>query len=95
MKHNISGLDKVKLLIALYDNAKNSAWTKGTLRNMPFLSGQKLELSEDKARQLLDSNSYIDYVGPVLIKTSFSDDIIDTTSYDKDHHGKRIGVVKY
>ncbi|WP_419418539.1 hypothetical protein ACNVED_08210 [Legionella sp. D16C41] len=87
MTHDISGLDKAKLLIALYDNAKNSAWTKGTLRNMPFLSGQKLELSEEKARQLLSNNSYIDYVGPVLIKTSFSGDTIDTSSYDRDHHG--------
>ena len=87
MKHDISGLDKAKLLVALYDNAKNSAWTKGTLRNMPFLSGQKLELSEDKARDLLSKNSSVDYVGPVLIKTSFSGDTIDTSSYDRDHHG--------
>ena len=73
--------------MALHDNAKNSAWTKGTLRNMPFLSGQKLELSEEKARELLSSSSTVDYVGPVLIKTTFSGDTIDTSSYDRDHHG--------
>lgn len=28
-----SGLDKAKLLVALYDNAKNSKWTKATIGN--------------------------------------------------------------
>lgn len=34
MRYDISGLDKAKLLVALYDNAKNSKWTKATIGNI-------------------------------------------------------------
>lgn len=33
MKHNISNLDKSKLLVALFNNAKKSQWTAATIKN--------------------------------------------------------------
>lgn len=87
MRHDITGLNKAAVLVALYDNAKNSNWTKATISNIPFLAAQKLELNTEKAQQLLAANSRIDYIGAVLIKIDFSGNTIDTSSYDKDHHG--------
>ncbi|MFC3909565.1 hypothetical protein ACFORL_10840 [Legionella dresdenensis] len=89
MLHNIGNLNKVRLLMELHANALASNWTKKTLSNIPFFNKYNLKLTEKNAQKLLKNNPEFnfDYIGPVLFKTSSSGTAIDTTLYDKKHHG--------
>lgn len=88
MKHDITGLDKANLLVALYNNAKNSAWTKATLRSRPFSNMKQTELTKEIALEILDEGSLVQYVGAVFIYISFFNNIIDTECYDREHYNK-------
>lgn len=85
MAINIQGLDKSELLLALYNNAKSSDWTRATIRNLPFLTIPNLTV--EQAKEQLSRSSYVDYIGPVLIKINFSRDSISTDIYDRDNTG--------
>jgi hypothetical protein len=106
MKININGLDKVKVLMALYDNAKKSTYTQESIANSlwpdEFIFKQNrayfqpkvdtaistLELTEEGARVWLADPYRLSSIGLVSIKIDFSNDDIDTTSYDEDHQAK-------
>ncbi|KTD53829.1 hypothetical protein Lsan_3493 [Legionella santicrucis] len=102
MKVNIQGLPKHQVLIALYENAKNSQWTYNTMAikicnshepcitryyqteiNDAFMS---MVLTEEEAQTNLSANLYVDYIGFIAIKISFTEDLIDVSNYDKLHH---------
>ena len=87
-KHEISGLDKATLLVALFDNAKNSGWTKRNLQECgQFFPNQSPKLTKEEAQKKLDANPKIGYIGAVLIKIDFSGNTISTVAYDDDNHG--------
>lgn len=88
MKLDITGLDKANLLVALYNNAKNSAWTKATLRSRPFSNTKQIELTKEIALEILDEGWFVQYIGAVFIYISFFNETIDTECYDREHHNK-------
>ena len=76
---NIAGLEKHKVLMALYDNAKPLG--------MGVLNYDPKPMSEDEAKELLESSKdkYFDYIKGIPIKISLADDMIETHLYDRDN----------
>lgn len=102
---DIGGLDKAKVLVELFNNAKRSQWTQATVGNtmcpdkfvrdmlahiyQPRIDAaiNELSFSEQEAEALLNKSLKVEYIGAVLIRIDFSQDKIDTSKYDQDHHG--------
>jgi len=75
MSVSIKGLEKVKLLKALWDHAKQAAFFTFSGRTSPVFD-------EDSAKE--EVKTYIDYFCGRCIKTDLRSDIADPSSYDRD-----------
>lgn len=74
---NIKGMNKAKILAALYNNSK--------LQGMGFLQATPGEMSEEKAQQLLDNGqTYFDYLQGRVMKIDLSSDELSTDLYNRD-----------
>jgi len=74
---DIRGIDKARLLRALYDRAKPQG--RGFLQYIPGY----LDINE--ARQLIVTGEYIDYLHGRAMKVDLSGDWLDTRLYDRDN----------
>ena len=79
-KIDISKIDKVKILIALYNNAK--------CQGMGILHYTPEAMTEDEAVVCLSNAApdyYFDYVKGRVMKISLQNDILDTWLYNRDN----------
>jgi len=77
---NIKGLNKAKLLSALYNASKPLG--------MGFMNpASKTEMTEEQAENELKKNSsmYFDYLNGRVMKISLKDDTLDTWGYNRDN----------
>jgi hypothetical protein len=74
-KINISGIDKISLLRALWENQKIAAF----FTNFPKLAPS---FDEDEAKEAV--KDYIDYFRGRAIKANISGDEMDSFCYDRD-----------
>lgn len=79
MKINISGLDKAKVLKALYDNSHIQGL--GFLQAVPYGF-----VTVEHCRELLKETTYFDYLYGKVLKVDLSDDKFDTRLYDRDNY---------
>lgn len=77
-KINISGLNKKRLLNALYQRAQTQGL--GVLHYKPNHS-----LSGDEAAEILQRRGYIDYLHGRVMKIDLSGDFCDTRLYNRDN----------
>ena len=75
---NISGLNKAKVLVALY----NSTHPQG----MGFLHYDPAPMSENEAAQLFETHTYFDYLKGRVMKVDLSGDEFDPRLYDRDNY---------
>ena len=75
---SIDGLDKAKVLIALYGKAKP--------QGMGFLQFNPEPLTEEEAIRLLELTTYFDYLKGRVMKVQLRDDkVFDSRLYDRDN----------
>ena len=74
---DIKGIDKVKILKALYTGAHPQG-----IGMLHFIDGG---LSDEEAKNLLQKNNYFDYLHGRVMKINLSTDKLDTTLYDIDN----------
>ena len=77
MKVDISEVDKLKLLRALWDNSKPAIFFKYNNVTPP-------DYDEELAKEVVKKD-YIDYFQGRLIKCDLSKNEVDPSSYDKDY----------
>lgn len=74
---NIGGLDKARVLKALYDNSHQNGFS--------YLQNQTGGIvTVDDCRERLAQDSYVDYFNGRVIKVDFSGDTINERLYDRD-----------
>lgn len=77
---NIKGINKAKLLVALYNRA--------TPRGMGFLHYNPSNLTEQDAEELLRQTTYFDYLLGRVMKVDIGGDSMREDLYDRDNgHG--------
>jgi hypothetical protein len=74
---NIAGLDKVKVLQALYERAKP--------QGMGFLHYTPGPLPEAEAKACLERHPYFDYLNGRVMKVDLGKDTLDPRLYDRDN----------
>jgi len=74
---NIKGLNKAKVLAALYNNSKP--------RGMGFIHYETNPMTEAEASELLKNNSGFDYLKGRVMKIDLSGDELDTRLYNRDN----------
>lgn len=74
---DISGLDKLTVLKAMWKNSKPALFFNLTKITPPALN-------EEEARRSL-KNGYVDYLCGRVIKTNFTTNRLDTWGYDRDN----------
>lgn len=74
---SIAGLDKAKVLIALYEHAR--------VQGLGFLQAKKEPMMEAEATALLESDDYFDYVHGRVMKVRISGDELNPRLYDRDN----------
>lgn len=74
---NIAGLDKAKVLIALYEHAR--------AQGMGFLQAKNEPMTEAEAKALLEADDYFDYVHGRVMKVQISGDELNPRLYDRDN----------
>ena len=83
---DISGLDKAEVLVALYNNSHK--------QGLGFLQPD-VELTVEKARELLSKITYFDYLYGKVMKVDLSNDSFNEWLYDRDNgEGKAKRVVE-
>lgn len=79
MSINISGLDKAKVLKALYDNSH--------LQGLGFLQAVPNGfVTVEHCRELLKETTYFDYLYGRVLKVDLSGDEFDEWLYDRDNY---------
>ena len=74
---NIQGINKAKILAALYNNSKP--------QGMGFLQSTSNDMTEEEAQKLLDDGqTCFDYLQGRVMKIDLSSDELDTWLYDRD-----------
>lgn len=77
-KLDISKLDKAAVLATLFNNSKQ--------QGMGFLHARgKLPLSKEEAAELLQQETYFDYLHGRVMKVDLSGDSFDPWLYDRDN----------
>jgi len=74
---DISNMNKVTVLSKLFNNSK--------AQGMGFLQSHSTEMTKDEAQELLNGNTYFDYVRGRVIKVDLSGDSLDPRLYDRDN----------
>lgn len=75
---SIVGLNKAKVLVALYENAK--------VQGMGFLQVTAKPLTEEEATELLKTDPYFDYLRGHVMKVNLSSDTeFSERLYDRDN----------
>ena len=74
MQINISNIDKVQLLRALWENMKPSRFN--------MMRGIAIQFNEREAENAI--SGYVDYFCGRCIKIDFSEDIVDPRLYERD-----------
>jgi hypothetical protein len=74
---NIKGLDKAKVLVALYSAARKSKKGFALLHAPP--------ISEAEARHVLKTETYFQYIHGRAMKVDLSSDLLDTRLYNRDN----------
>jgi len=77
MKISLHGLNKAKVLAALYNASKPQGL--GVLHYTPQ------DMSLEEAEWLLTQTNYFDYIAGRVMKTDLSGDVLDTWGYDRDN----------
>ena len=75
---NIEGLDKVELLIALYNNARTQGIGRAPLR-------VEESMTRAQASILLMGRTYFDYIDGRVLKVDLSSNTLDSWLYDRDN----------
>ena len=73
---DITGIDKAKLLVALYNASKQ--------QGLGFLAGHQ-PLTEDEAREMLEKTTYFDYLHGRVMKVDLEGDELNPWLYDRDN----------
>lgn len=73
---NIKGMDKAKVLKALYDNSH--------VQGLGFLSAMD-SFSEEDAKELLENQTYFDYLYGRIMKVDLSENEFEEWLYDRDN----------
>ena len=74
---NIKGLDKTKILRALYNNAKPFGFG--------FLHFEKEDMTIKEAESYLKKSYCFDYLKGRFLKVNLKDDELDPVSFDRDY----------
>jgi len=74
---SIKGLDKAKVLKALYDGSH--------VQGLGFLQAKEC-FTEDEARELLKERTYFDYLHGRVLKVDLSGDAFREELYDRDNY---------
>ncbi len=74
---DITGLDKPRILKALYNNSKP--------QGMGLLHFEPRDMTDEEATALLVDNSYFDYCKGRVMKVDLSGDKLKTWLYDRDN----------
>lgn len=74
---SIVGLDKVDVLIALYNNSRP--------QGMGFLHYDPKPMTRDEAEKLLQRSTYFDYLNGRVMKVNLEGDDFDPWLYDRDN----------
>lgn len=74
---DISGLDKADVLAALYNHSKS--------QGMGLLWSTPEDMGHEEAAQLLNQNSYFDYLNGRVMKVNLGGSTLDTWGYDRDN----------
>lgn len=74
---SIAGLDKAKVLIALYEYSR--------CQGMGILQAKKEPMTEEEANGLLKDDDYFDYVHGRVMKVRISGDELSPRLYDRDN----------
>lgn len=77
---NISGLNKIDLLKALWENSKPAAYFEHMVKTPPEFNVKEAAQALD---QNLNSHFEVDYLSGRLIKCDFRNDEVSPKSYDK------------
>ena len=88
---NIKGLDKAKVLAALYNNSR----VQGFWEFQPGDHKTKI-MSYAEAQQHLASNTYFDYLEGRVMKVDLSGDELNTWGFDRDNgeHAARNAIAE-
>lgn len=77
---NLNGLDKAEVLAALYNGSR--------AQGMGFLQYNGEPMQAEEARELLERNTYFDYLKGRVMKIDLAGDTLDPWLYDRDNgHG--------
>ena len=74
---DISGMDKAEILANLFNASKP--------QGMGFLQPHASEMTIEEARNLLQEQTYFDYVRGRVMKINLSGDTLKTALYDRDN----------
>lgn len=74
---DISGIDKAKLLAALYNNSKPLG--------LGFRHFDPKLMTDDEAAKLLEDQAYFDYLKGRVMKVNLAGDELDPWGYDRDN----------
>jgi hypothetical protein len=74
---NIKGINKAKVLAALYNNSKP--------QGMGFLHYDSKPMTEEEAEALLKQTTYFDYLKGRVMKIDLSGDELQTRLYNRDN----------
>jgi len=92
---DITGLDKILVLRALWQNSKYAAMIEQSNSNMPLSSIFSELLDEDIQDQLIFNNGYINYLNTCPIQADFSGTSFDTDTYNNVHgQGRAEEIIK-
>lgn len=84
MELNIKGLDKAKVLQALFNNSKYQGFNAWMEDDKAFKESKNM--SEEKARTYISQGSTrFDYLEGRVMKVDISGDTLDTWGYDRDN----------
>ena len=74
---NIRGMNKAKILAALYNNSRP--------QGIGAISASSMDMTEEEAQKLLDDGqTYFDYLGGRVMKVDLGSDELTTFLYDRD-----------
>lgn len=74
---NIKGLNKGKVLAALYNNAK--------VQGMGIFQAERGNMTTEEAEELLKSQTYFDYLKGRVMKVDLSENELETWLYNRDN----------
>lgn len=81
---NIKGLDKAKVLQALFNNSKYQGFNSWMEEDQEYKKSQNM--TEEKARSIIENGStQFDYLQGRVMKIDISGDTLDPWGYDRDN----------